>query len=143
MTVDQLSRDEWRILSEDAHKFCFSELRPSSLDRIDFALLAQENLDPVAYMTLREIDSETVYLQYGGSFRPGTIHSFRGYKLMLNRLKEMGFKRGQTYIENTNTPMLKFALKMGWLITGVRVFQDKDKTSILTEQTINFEIMEE
>jgi hypothetical protein len=85
-------------------------------------------------MTLKEIDDETVYLQHGGSFRPNSVSSFSAYKLMLNRLKEMGYKTGQTYIENTNTPMLKFALKCGWLITGVRIFGN----SILTEQTLDF-----
>lgn len=138
MQVDCLSRDEWKELSQDAHSFCFNEIRPASVDRIDFALLVHDNHDPVTYMTLREVDDETVYLQYGGSFRPGSVSSFNGYLLMLNRLKEMGFKTGQTYIENTNRPMLKFALKVGWLITGVRVFGN----SILTEQTIDLQKLE-
>lgn len=134
MIIERFTQTEWRELSEDAHMACFSEIRPNSVDRIDFALMTADENGPIAYMTLREIDNETLYLQYGGSFRPGSVSSFRSYTLMLNRLKELGYKSGLTYIENTNTAMLKFAMKVGWLITGVRTY----KGTVLTEQTLDF-----
>lgn len=135
MIIEKFSCEQWKELSEQAHLICFNEIRPASVDRIDFALMAvDENKIPLSYMTIREVDSETAYLQYGGSFKPGSVHSFRSYELMLNRLKEEGYLRLQTYIENTNTTMLKFALKAGWLITGIRTFEG----SILTEQTMKF-----
>jgi hypothetical protein len=133
--VERFNQTEWRELSSEAHMACFAETRPNSVDRIDFALMTADEVGPIAYMTLREIDSETVYLQYGGSFRPNSVSSFRSYTIMLNRLKELGYKAGLTYIENTNTAMLKFALKVGWLITGVRTY----KGLVLTEQSLNIE----
>jgi hypothetical protein len=136
MIVNQLSPLQWSELAEEAHLLCFNEVRDCSMDRIDFALYTTDGNKPLAYMTCKELDSETIYLQYGGSFpeTQGTANSFRAYNQMLFRLKELGYKRAGTYIENTNKPMLKFAMKAGWLITGLRNFEN----TLLLEHTIKF-----
>lgn len=136
MKVFEYTPDEWSSISEQAHSICFNEIRDPSLDRISFALLATDENQPTAYMTCKELDSETIYLQYGGSFPSvkGTCGSYRSYLAMLNHLMTMGYKRAGTYIENTNTPMLKFALKAGWIITGIRTFNG----SVLLEHQLNF-----
>lgn len=136
MIVNQLSPSQWSELAEEAHLLCFNEVRDCSMDRIDFALYTTDGNKPLAYMTCKELDSETVYLQYGGSFpeTQGTANSYRAYQAMLKSLPELGYKRAGTYIENTNQPMLKFAMKAGWLITGTRFFEG----TLLLEHTIKF-----
>lgn len=140
MTVLNISPVEWKGLAEDAHLVCFGERRDASLDRIDFALMTTDGEKPIAYMTCKELDGETVYLQYGGSFpeSQGTTASFRSYMDMLGHLKSRGYKRAGTYIENTNRSMLKFALKAGWTITGLRTFEG----AVLLEHQLKFEDME-
>jgi predicted regulator of Ras-like GTPase activity (Roadblock/LC7/MglB family) len=127
---------EWQQYSEQAHLICFNEHRAADMNRIDFALVADLDGVPQAYMTCREVDSETVYMQYGGAFpsAKGSIKSFRGYEAMLKWLAS-NYKYGTTLIENTNTAMLRFAMQAGLRIIGVRNF----KQSILLEHFAEFE----
>lgn len=121
MRVEIFSSSEWRELSADAHLTCFGEVNDPSRERINLALMAVDDA-PVAYMTIRELCPETIYLQYGGAFpgTQGTVKSFRGYTLMLSKLSELGYKDALTNIENSNIPMLKFAMKAGFKIIGTR-----------------------
>lgn len=134
--VIKLSPSEWEKMSEDAHLVVFDELRPTRMDRIDFALLALDRDDNIcAYVTCRELDEESVYWQYGGSF-PGsrdTIKSFQAYQAFVRFSKE-NYKHVGTLIENTNQVMLKMAMKVGFIITGIRNF----KGSILLEHQLDF-----
>ena len=139
MKVERITPIEWTKFGAEAHLVCFGEKRDTQLDRIDFALLAADE-KPLAYMTCKELDGESIYLQYGGAFPSAkdTFLAFKSYAAMLNRLKEMGYKRAGTYIENKNKVMLKFAMKAGWLITGVRTFEG----DVLLEHQMNFSDME-
>ena len=140
MEVRMLSPDEWSEVSQEAHKICFDELKLAEYDRISFALMAVDEEKPLAYMTLQELDGLTVYLQHGGAF-PGTrgsVNSYLAYVAMLKELKKLGYQRAGTYIENTNKPMLKMAMKAGWLITGIRTFEG----SVLLEHQLKFSDME-
>lgn len=133
--ISILSGDEWLQFSESAHLLSFGEIRPCEIERCDFALLYSAEGKPHAYITCHEMDSETVYIQYGGVLRRETmkIFSYRGYLKMLETLA-MKFKRATTYIENTNIKMLKPAMKAGFIITGVRVF----KGMILLDHLLEF-----
>jgi hypothetical protein len=139
--VHALRPDEWAEVSESTHLVAFNEKRDPSLNRVDFALMATDGDDPVAYMTCYEHDAETVYIQHGGKLPDagGSVKAFKAYMQMLGRLNEMGFKFGQTMIENTNTAMLRIAMKAGWLISGIRFFDGK----ILVEHAIQFKNKED
>jgi hypothetical protein len=130
-----LSPDEWTQYAENAHLICFDEKRPSEMNRIDFALLVVEGNVPLGYMTCREVDNETVYMQYGGAFPSlkGTIKTWNAYCKMMDYLKSR-FVRATTLIENTNQVMMKFAMKMGLQIIGIRNF----KTQIFLEHFIEW-----
>lgn len=134
--ITTLTPSQWEALSEEAHLICFEQARPKELDRLDFALI-HEGLNgvPTSYMTCREHDAETIYLQHGGKLpsNGGTLGAFKGYVQMLYRLKESGYHQAVTLIENTNVDMLRIALKVGWKITGVT--QRKNQT--LVEHTLN------
>lgn len=138
MNVVKIMPAEWRTLSEAAHLVVFSEKKSSESDRLDYALMVEDKLGtPMQYVTCRELDAETLHWQYGGSF-PGTkdtILSYRATQLLLRYIKEAGFKRISCYVENTNAPMLKLAMKVGFLISGVRNF----KGSIMLEHVKEFE----
>jgi hypothetical protein len=135
MKVMRLNPIEWKDFSAQAHVVCFDEVRPPDLDRIDFALIAGDESGPVAYMTCRELDAESVYMQYGGAFPEsrGTVKSFKGYTLMIAELAK-NYVRASTLIENKNSPMLKFASKVGLIIIGMRTF----KNQILLEHAVEF-----
>ena len=137
MRIERATPHQWASLSEDAHLAVFGTLKPATFDRIDYALLAVDSQQkPLAYLTARETDHETVYWQFGGSFpgARGTPQSYRAFQAFLRYTKEAGYKRVTCLVENTNTVFLKFVMKAGFLIQGVRMF----KSTVLVEHMLEF-----
>ena len=129
--VKRISKREWQKLAYNAHLVCFDEIRDSAMDRIDYALLNVRGKTPLNYCTVRELDSESCYWQYGGAFpnTKGTVQSYESYRRNAEWCFRQGYKRITTYIENTNLPMIRIALKVGFKIIGTRTF----KGSVLVE----------
>lgn len=136
MRVHKVSPEDWKPLSELAHSAVFKEHKPSDWDRIDFVLTVEEDDGkPRGYVTCRELDAKTLYWQFGGAFpdTQNSIAAFRGYQNFARWSKDR-YDRVCTYIENTNSPMLKMAAKIGFVIVGVRNF----KGSVLLEHLLEF-----
>ena len=134
LEIKRIEKLEWRSMSKDAHVICFNEVRDPYLDRIDYALLSVQGRTPVTYCTVRELDAESCYWQYGGSF-PGskdTVLSYRGTHLSAQWCLER-YKRISFYVQNTNAVMIKIALKVGFKIIGVRTFKGAVMVEFLLE----------
>lgn len=117
MKVRKISKTDWAALSETAHLVVFSEAKKAESERIDFTLCVEsEQGIPLSYVTCRELDAETLYWQYGGSFpgTKGTGASFGNCLLLLEWAIQNGYKRVACYVENTNQAMLKLAMKCGF-----------------------------
>ena len=117
-----MNASEWEKYANEAHLLSFSVDRPSSFDRTNFAIMYVHDEVPYSFMSCHEMDEETCYIQWGGSFKPEEkkVFAMRAYVKMLGFLCEK-YKRLTTSIENTNTEMLKPAMKAGFRIVGVRV----------------------
>ena len=118
---------EWRKeFLESAHKLAFNTEIDAETERVDFGILALKDNVPGGYMTCRELGRKALYLQFGGVFphEKQGFYVFQGYKMMLNWCLER-YKTLETYIENTNTPMLKMAMKAGFLITGTKLISER------------------
>ena len=125
--ITVLSKDQWKELSEAAHISVFEQKRPSALDRIDFALLQGGNERPESFVTIRELDSESAYIQHGGNF-PNVRATKTAAQHLVNYclwLKENKFKRVNFLVANTNIPMIKTGLNCQFLVTGMRVFKEE------------------
>ena len=136
LSIVTLSPKEWAGFSEKAHLVVFGENRPKGLDRIDYALLVDDDETIIAYATVKELDGESVYWQYGGTvpkFR-GTSLSYKAYRKVHDWCFTAGYKRITTYVENTNIPMLKFSLKIGFIIIGTRTFKGSVYVELLKEK---------
>lgn len=135
--IERISGPIWvENFSENAHLATFGQVKPKEWDRIDFALLGVVDGTPMGYMTCREFSHDTVYWQYGGSIpnvSRGTIWAFRLYEAFLAWHKER-YKRCVTYIENTNSAMLRMAAKIGFIITGIRNYHG----DVLLEHLLEF-----
>lgn len=134
--VQKLSQSEWGIFSENAHKIAFGKLKPVAMERIDYALIATTDTEElIGYVTVKEMDSDTVYWQFGGGFPPGvrTIRIWHGYMGFLDWTRAR-YKRMTTLIENTNVPMLKLAMHAGLRVIGIRNY----KGEVLLEHGIEF-----
>jgi RimJ/RimL family protein N-acetyltransferase len=121
--IRHLTPAQWADISEMAHKVVFEKKKEASFDRIDYALMAvDEEGGCLGYLTARDLNRENVYWQFGGAFPSvrGTASSWTTFQAALEWTKSQGYKRISMYIENTNAVFLKFALKAGFLITGLK-----------------------
>ncbi len=124
MIIHKVDSNTWKEVSAQTHRVCFGEEPPTTDERVDFALVAQDPSKDqyVTYVTCRELDRKTLYWQYGAAFPEyrDTLLPWRGYQYMTKKTWDLGYDAIFTLIENTNRGMLKFALKMGYKIIGVR-----------------------
>ncbi len=122
MIVKKLSPHEWSELSKHAHSFCFGYEREASFDRIDYALLAVSEADiALGFITVKEVNAKHIFWQHGGSF-PGILGTVKSFSTYVEGKKWCAqfYDSICTYIDNTNVVMLKFAMKIGFRIIGVR-----------------------
>lgn len=124
MKLVKVEKYAWKSMSEEAHRICFNEIKPADRERVDFALLITNDDDfPISYATCKELDGETIYLQFGGCF-PGskdTVYAFKAFNMGIEFLKKT-YKNILFYVKNDNRPMLKFAMKVGFKIIGIKNF---------------------
>lgn len=123
MIVKQITKEEWKPLAKPVHEAVFGELWDPEFERLDYALIADVNGIAIQYAVIRESDRDTAYVQYGGSFpdHRNSIVSYRAYQAILNWLYER-YKAVSFLTENINLPMIKFAIKEGFIIVGMRNF---------------------
>lgn len=122
--AEKIPREEWGVLEELSHTICFGESRPADMNRYHFVMAGFIGKELMGYTTCMEMDAETVYLQHGGAFPnyEKSLYVWQAYQALLNAL-EPEYKRVWTRIKNTNTVMLKLALKLGFLIKGIYQFK--------------------
>lgn len=126
---------EWAQIAEGAHRVVFKEERPKHMDRVDYVLLVEEGTgQPSGYCTVRELDAESVYWQYGGAF-PGTHSSSKAvecYGSLIDWTRTR-YARISTLVENSNVRYLKLAMHYGFRVIGCRTFQGKIYLELLNE----------
>jgi len=127
MRIERLSKTEWDQISCNAHVAVFKEIKPAYTNRIDYALLMLEEKKIIGFGTVRELDDESIYWQYGGALEEhrNTPATFRAYCLTADYCFAHGVNNITTIVENTNLSMLKFALKIGFLIIGTKTLDNK------------------
>jgi hypothetical protein len=120
LQLERVTLEDWKVIAEDAHFYCFQENRPKDLNTFDYALIVRNDKELCAYATIIESDKESVYMQHGGAF-PNIekgVYTARAYFTILKELKNH-YKRANTKIRNTNIPMLKLAFSAGFLVNGI------------------------
>lgn len=134
MEIKTLTPGEWAVICSDAHLTVFNEIRDPLMDRIDYALVIEEEGTPLGYLTAREFDSETVYWQFGGAF-PTSVSSAKAvecYRHMVEWALHR-YKRIVTYVENENVKYLKLAMHFGFRIIGCRIFNKEILVELMNE----------
>lgn len=120
--VERVEPEDWLPMLATAHLVVFGEHITPSDERLDFALVATDEENILSYVNCREFGQKALYWGWGGSFpsAQGTLKSWQIYGLFTEKCWELGYTRIFTFIRNTNAVMLKFAAKMGYIITGCR-----------------------
>jgi hypothetical protein len=122
MYVDIIDCEAWDELSDMAQISTFEERRPAYMNKIDYALGVRTDNDIISWVTVRELDHESVYWQYGGCLpkHRNTLNSFKSYKMMKDFCFKNGIKYISTLVESDNIVMLKMAFKIGFRIIGTK-----------------------
>lgn len=125
MEVRAFSKDEWKKVSKEIHRYSFDEIIETDEETISFALMAMKDEKPQCYCTLIDLDKYSCYMQHGGALpdAKGTINVARGYVKMVGWIKHK-YNRITTKIRNDNVSMIKLALAAGFKIVGVEVYED-------------------
>jgi hypothetical protein len=120
MQLIVLTKDQWKAYSDTAHSLCFDETGFSEIETIDYALLVVKDEVPLMYATIRQHDAVTAYMSRGGAFPSvkGTALSYKAFEMILDYLKAVSVTITLRTL-NTNSPMLKFAMKAGFVIEGI------------------------
>lgn len=120
--VVRLGKSVWlKELSEKAHFSTFGMMRPKESERVDFALLVSQDLDPMGYVSCIEMDSETLYWQQGGIFKhkQKSFGVYPSTRAIFNwSLKN--YQYVQCRVTNQNLAMLHLGMKLGFRIVGTR-----------------------
>ena len=125
--IKKISSETW-IKKEIMQSYLsvFGLLRPLKLERCDFVLISEVDHKINGFVTCHEMDSESVYWQFGG------IHKDIQKSVLVSNIYveaiewcKKKYKRITTRIENTNLPMLRLAMKFGFIIQGVWNFKGK------------------
>jgi hypothetical protein len=122
IAVNRLQPDEWKVLAEKAHLVVFNEKREAEINRIDFALLCLLDGTLQTYVTVKEMDAESLYWQYGGAFPTAkkSLVAFRCFQKLIEYCFDEGYKRISLYVKNDNFSMLKFVMSHTFTIVGMR-----------------------
>ena len=125
MNLVRYTPEQWSSVAEAIHSEVFNEFRGKEINRIDYVLVVWHDSIPLGYMTLRESDSASIYIGYGGILPEArkNIRSYGGYMMLLAYLKQR-YDRATTLIEYTNIEMLRLAFKAGFIVTGLKAFKE-------------------
>jgi hypothetical protein len=120
VNIEKLTPESWSQIAEDAHLICYNEIRPNSMNTIDYALVVYDAEKIKMYATIIEMEKGVAHMQHGGALpgTKGTAVSFRAYKCIIMHLAKE-YDATVCNVENTNTPMLQIALKMGFIPVGM------------------------
>lgn len=123
MIIHLIAKEIWPQLAENAHRAIFNEPLPASQERIDFALFGvDEQSQPIGYITCKEIEPTVLQWSFGGVMpnRPKSYRNWLYFQSVLQKCAQLGYEQAFFRVRNTNTGMLKFALKAGAVIVGSR-----------------------
>lgn len=124
MNLHVLSLDDWKQISANAHKLCFTEEQDPAILTCSYVLfVTDQNDSPQAYCTVLEMNTKAVYMQHGGVMPhlQNSVGAFRAWQLIINFLKRK-YELLSIKIKNTNFRMLRIAMAEDMLITGLDSF---------------------
>ena len=124
MILEFIPKEDWVKFSEGCYAEVFGQYRRSSLDRIDFAVGTTVDDRPVAYITCKEFDGETLYYQFGGRFPGASRILLVRFFEALNKWALSKYKKVFMLVERDNTPMIKLGFHTGFRIEGVTIYKD-------------------
>lgn len=140
LSGDIYSKEYWEMYAATANKELFGDMYPDEVYKdYDFVVLVtNEDKDKVCYSTVKELDKETVYLNFGGTFS-----KFRGkgltnecFNKIVSCLKDK-YKRLGLTCRTKNIPMIKVGLNEGFEIVGMRMVYGFVNLELLYEKENN------
>ncbi len=124
MEAQYLTPDQWSQIEKSAVGASFGHWDEGMGAPLSYALLMVDAQNtPRGYVTAQLHGPRTVYWKFGAALFPtqGSIVVRNALLQLIDREKLMGRTKIHTFIENTNTRMLRMALSVGFRVVGVRL----------------------
>ena len=130
MTVLPFSRQDWIAkYQEDAYQAVFQAPMPSQAKQSFFDqafVVLDDKKDPVIYCTVKQLTEKALFIEFGGSYpkfrsSPKVLKYFKG---LCDYFKLAGADVVALTTFNTNVPMQKLALAVGFIPMGVSISKD-------------------
>lgn len=122
LKAEVIEKTKWDQMCESYLKDSFGTLVNEDYENYSFCILVKTEGDtPHTYAMVRELDSETAYLTFGGvtkDFR-GQGDSYFAFTEIVSLLNKMYLRVGFSCRSN-NTGMIKVGLNEGFEITGMQ-----------------------
>ena len=117
--VVKLPKEEFDLIVKDVHTAVFADTLDVNYFRYDFAMATIHKEKLISYVLCTERSNEVIELSFGG-----TVPDERGFKSVESFhmfLRELSheYSHAVFQVRNDNLPMLKLALHMGFIISGV------------------------
>lgn len=137
MAITFYTKDDWRETAPLAHICVFDKVIGPDLERVDFALVVGDKQTPHGYITVKEHDGQTAYLQRGGLFEQvrGKGLSEPQFLECLDWFWGRGFTKVFFNVKNDNIPMIKLGLNTGFKISGMRQFKQELLLEMMIERS--------
>lgn len=128
----------WQEYEEAAHRELFGEDYIEEAKDYDLVILVTtEDGEKFFYSTVKELDSQSAYMNFGGMFKlfRGKGGGQRGFHEVVCCLKER-YKRIGFTCRTKNFPMIKLGLNEGFVIIGMRLVYGFPNLEFLLERGI-------
>lgn len=125
MIVKEITHETFNLEFPTLQDEVFGKQVEEHFKHFDSALVVYVEDRVVSYATTKKLSSDLVFLEMGGaapSFK-GTSYVPRSFLGMVEHLFET-YKEITMSVRNNNFPMLRLALKLGFLITGTQLSND-------------------
>lgn len=119
--IERVEKEMWvNEFSKHAHISVFDKDESVNEHGCDYALIVTHEDSPVVYTTIKNAAPGCVVLEFGGSFPRfrGSRLVYPAYVSILEHLKR-DHDAAFMIVRNDNKPMLKFALKSNFRVTGI------------------------
>lgn len=130
-----ITKEQWKAVERESHADLFGDEYGELFKEYNFVVLVTLGPDMVCYATIKELDGDTAFLNFGGTFR-----RYRGQNLTSQCLEKIlaCLKPQYKYIgfccRTKNIAMIKVGLNNGFQMIGMKLILGLPNIEFLFER---------
>lgn len=121
MSARRVEFEEWEPIAQISHMDCFGDEFLDYAKKFDYVVLVEDGDIRLGYSTVKELDSESAYLVFGGVFSHWRNKKVGVFKEIVEFLKPK-YKRIGFATKTKNFPMIKLGINENFELVGMKKF---------------------